>query len=74
MTRIRFRISLSSEAFLNYYQGVARAVIVSAEDGRKVQLPAARLRPFLLRDGIHGRFEILLSPENRLVDIRRISE
>ncbi len=74
MTRIRFRIALPSDAFLKYYQGVARAVIVSADDGRRIQLPADRLRPFLLEDGIHGRFEILLDKDNRLMEIQRIAD
>jgi len=70
--QIRFRINLAAETFLRYYQGTAKAVIVSAEDGRRVQLPAVKLRPFLLTDGIQGRFEITLDDQNKLLSIRRL--
>ena len=70
--QIRFRIDLAAEAFLRYYQGTARAVIVRAEDGRRVQLPAVKLRPFLLADGIQGWFEITLDDQNKLLSIRRL--
>lgn len=72
MTSFRFRVNLSAEAYLHYYQGSARAVIVMAEDGRRIQLPAGRLRPFLLKDGIHGRFEITLDENNKLTEIQRL--
>ncbi|MCB1763926.1 MAG: DUF2835 domain-containing protein [Gammaproteobacteria bacterium] len=70
--RIRFRIALTADAFLRHYQGSARAVIVRAEDGRRIQIPAVNLRPFLLRDGINGEFELTLSEHNKLLDIRRL--
>ena len=72
MTRFRFWIDLSADVYLHYYQGRARAVIVMAEDGRRIQFPAGRLRPFLLKDGIHGQFEITLDENNKLMGIQRL--
>jgi hypothetical protein len=72
MNSVRFRIALSADAFLQYYRGSARAVIVQGEDGRRIQLPASSLRPFLLRDGINGRFELTLGENNKLMEIRRL--
>ncbi|MCP4286907.1 MAG: DUF2835 domain-containing protein [Gammaproteobacteria bacterium] len=71
-TTIRFHIGLSADAFLRYYRGSARAVIVRAVDGRRIQLPAANLRPFLLTDGINGEFELTLDNNSKLLDIRRL--
>ncbi|MCP3867477.1 MAG: DUF2835 domain-containing protein [Gammaproteobacteria bacterium] len=71
--RIRFRVALPADRYLSYYQGFASNVIVRSEDGRRIQLPAARLRPFLTKEGIFGRFELILSDLNKLVDIRRLS-
>ena len=70
-TRIYFRISLPAERYLHYYRGNARAVIVRSEDGRRVQLPAANLRPFVTAEGIEGRFELTLDENNKLIRIRR---
>ena len=71
-TRISFSISLSAERYLQYYRGHARAVIVRSEDGRRIQLPAASLRPFVTAEGIVGRFELTLDENNKLIDIRRV--
>jgi len=73
LTRIRFQVSLSQERYLRFYQGTASAVIVYAEDGRRVQLPANRLRPFVEQQGIHGRFEMVLDQDNKLIEIVRLS-
>ncbi len=72
-TKIRFRMSLSSEEYLRYYQGQAHAVMVRAEDGRRVQLPANCFRPFVTRDGLQGRFEVELDANNRLIQIAKIA-
>ena len=69
---IKFSIALSADTFLHYYRGNARSVIVRAEDGRRIQLPAANLRPFLLSDGINGEFELTLDDNNKLLHIRRL--
>jgi hypothetical protein len=72
-SKIRFSLDLSSDEYLRYYRGSAQSVLVQAEDGRRVRLPAANLRPFLLADGIRGRFEISLNDNNSLLNIRRLS-
>jgi hypothetical protein len=72
-SKIRFSLDLSSDEYLRYYRGSAQSVLVQAEDGRRVRLPAANLRPFLLADGIRGRFELSLNDNNSLLNIRRLS-
>jgi len=74
MPQVRFRIDLSSQHFEAYYQGVARAVIVTLNDGRKLQLPANVLRPFLLHDGIHGEFVLRFDDNHKLIDIQRATK
>ena len=70
--QIRFSLDISSEDYLRYYRGSAHSVVVRAEDGRKVRFPASNLRPFVTREGVHGRFELLLDEENRLQELRRL--
>ncbi|HEB96609.1 MAG TPA: DUF2835 family protein [Sedimenticola thiotaurini] len=72
MQRIRFRIDLPPERFVRYYQGVAQAVVVQAEDGRNIQLPAVNLRPFVTGEGVRGRFQLTLDDDGRLLQIDRI--
>ena len=70
-TRIYFGISLPAERYLHYYRGNARSVIVMSEDGRRIQLPADSLRPFVTAEGILGRFELTLDENSKLIEIRR---
>lgn len=72
MKRYRFQLQISAEAYLSYYRGHARAVIVQSEDGRTIQLPADLFRPYVSASGISGRFELELDDNNKLIDLRRI--
>ncbi|MCW8891603.1 MAG: DUF2835 domain-containing protein [Sedimenticola sp.] len=72
MKRHRFQINLTSQEYLHYYRGQASAVIVQADDGRTLQLPANSLRPFVTASGISGRFELTLDDRNKLVELRRL--
>lgn len=72
ISSIKFHVALPANEFLSYYRGSAHSVMVRAEDGRRIQLPAAKLRPFLLSDGINGEFELTLDENNKLLNIRRL--
>jgi hypothetical protein len=54
------------------YQGVAKNVSVVADDGRRIAFPAGRIQPFLTKEGIHGHFELALTPENKFVSIKKL--
>ena len=72
MQRLRFSISISADQFLRYYAGSADKVIVTADDGRRIQLPANSFRRFVTQEGISGEFELTLDQNNKLVDLRRL--
>ena len=72
--RLRFRLTMPAELYLNYYQGKAQAVMVETLDGRTLQFPAQVLQRFVTHAGIHGLFEIEFDEQNKFVDIRRVSE
>lgn len=74
MTTLRFRLNISAEHYLAYYQGVARQVVATAHDGQRVQFPAERLRPFVTHDGVRGEFALEFDADNRFVALRRIGE
>lgn len=71
--RIRFRIDISKDAYLRYYQGNAKYILVRAEDGRRVQLPAHNFRQFIQPDGLRGRFEVELDSNNKLIKLSKIA-
>lgn len=71
---IRFRLAISADEYLAYYRGAARDVVVSAEDGRRVKFPAGALQPYILQDGIHGRFELRFDANNKLLGLQKLGD
>ncbi len=72
MEEIRFSVALPADVWLAVYRGAARAVVVRAEDGRTVQIPAHHFRPFVTRAGLYGRFR-LRRAGSRLLSLERIA-
>ena len=69
-----FRLQISQQDFLRYYQGEAVAVQVVAECGRRLRFPASRLRPLLSTHGIRGRFRLTVDDRNRFLSIQKLSQ
>lgn len=72
MPAVRFRLDISPESYLAYYQGVARSVVVTGRDGRRLQFPADRLRPFVTHEGVRGEFELEFDASHKFVAMRRV--
>ena len=70
MNEIRFFLNLSAER----YQGAAKFVSVVSVDGRRLQFPAERLRPFVTRDGVQGEFVLRFDEQNRFAGLERVGE
>ncbi|MFA5627016.1 MAG: DUF2835 domain-containing protein [Thiohalomonadaceae bacterium] len=73
MPTVRFHLDISAERYLSYYQGVVRQVIATGRDGRRIQFPADKLRPFVSHDGVRGEFELEFDAQNKFIDLRRVS-
>jgi len=74
MTEYRFRLSISTEQCLAYYEGAAQAVVVTLPNGQNLQFPAESLRPFILRDGVHGAFVLRVDANNKLQALERVGD
>ena len=68
---IRFSLQLSYDQYLCVYQGTAKNISVVADDGRRIAFPAGNVQSFLTREGINGDFEMVVTAENKFVDIKR---
>ena len=73
MRELRFRLQLSRDEALLYYQGLVSTVMVSAENGQTLSFPAQHLRPFVDAAGVHGYFSIRFDQNNKLIGLQRIS-
>ncbi|GHF93031.1 DUF2835 domain-containing protein [Thalassotalea marina] len=72
MRHFYFSINITSYDFLPYYQGRVKDIVVTSDQGLRVQFPAMHLRPFLTRSGISGRF-CLQTEQGKFVSIAKIS-
>ena len=73
-SRIRFRLAISAEEYLAYYQGSAQVVVARSDDNRIIRFPASAIRKFVTRDGIHGSFEISFDESNKLIAVQALVE
>lgn len=73
MNEIRFRIAISAQEYLRYYQGTADSVQITTSDGRLIRFPANALQKFVDRSGVNGSFRIVFDQNNKLVSVDRIS-
>ena len=55
-----FTLSLNYEDCLHLYQPGKNAVIMTSDCGKRVQLPVKNLRPFIDRNGLCGRFRLIV--------------
>ncbi len=67
-----FHLQLSQQELMRYYQGTASNVRVVSECGHRLQFPASRLRPFMTRNGISGRFQLTVSSANQFLNLKKI--
>ncbi|MAY41027.1 MULTISPECIES: DUF2835 domain-containing protein [unclassified Neptuniibacter] len=72
MQSITIEIKIPTEKYMLLYQGVAQNVYTRAIDGRSVQFPAKILKPFLLRDGINGRFNLFFDDQGKYKGIEKV--
>jgi hypothetical protein len=72
MHRYEFQLRISPEAYLDYYRGVARHVIVRSTTGKTVQFPASLLQGFITTEGIHGTFVLTCDAQHKCVELRRM--
>ncbi|PSU34642.1 DUF2835 domain-containing protein [Photobacterium lutimaris] len=67
-----FSIHITYQQFLHHYSGAASTVLVTTDNGLRLQLPATRLRPFLTQLGVRGRFRVTVSEANKLQAIEQV--
>ncbi len=65
------QLSIDAEEYRKLYAGQARNVVARTSGGQTIRFPASALRGFVGHDGVRGVFEIQVSGDNRLLEIRR---
>ena len=73
MNEIRFRLQISAQEYLRYYQGDLDAVHVRSADGRHIQFPASALQKYINHSGINGGFRIVFDDQNKMIALEQVS-
>lgn len=71
--RYRFRLLLSADQVLMYYQGQIKSVLVQADSGLRVQLDLVHFRGFFQHSGLDGRFELLTDANGKFKALHKIN-
>ncbi|NIY84776.1 DUF2835 domain-containing protein [Vibrio hepatarius] len=64
-----FSLNISYQTFLSHYNGAASNVLVTTDNGLRLQLPASRFRPFLSQIGVKGRFRLTTDHNNKFMKL-----
>ena len=67
-----FYLKLTTEEFLEYYQGYKIFVRVRTYQGFTIKFRAEHLRQWVTPLGIDGEFEIVFDKHNQFVSLRRL--
>lgn len=73
VNELRFRLAIPAEEAVKYYQGHARSVVVTTENGQRIKFPAEHIRPHIDSTGVHGYFSIQFNSDNKLVSLKRLT-
>ncbi|TYK66765.1 DUF2835 domain-containing protein [Colwellia echini] len=66
-----FSIKITANEFLPYYQGKIQNVVVTTNQGIKVQFPAMHLRKYLTLNGVQGSF-CLETQQNKFLSLSKL--
>lgn len=72
MTEYEFSLHLTAEEYLQYYEGVAKAIQVRSRCGKTIEFPAGKMREFVLKEGVHGTFVMQLDNKNKFISVKKI--
>jgi hypothetical protein len=72
MHNFEFDMAISAQQTRAIYEGRARFILVEAEQGLKLRLPAANFRAYVSADGITGRFSVDIDVNNKILALRKL--
>jgi hypothetical protein len=72
VSRYEFQLNISPKAYLDYYRGTIRHVIVRCTNGQSVQFPASLLQRFITAEGIHGAFILTCDEHQKCLGLERL--
>jgi len=71
MKRFDFSMGLPARQLKEYYRGNVKNVVVTTDDGLRLQLPIEVFRPYVTEAGIYGFFEVLVDDDHKLIGLNK---
>lgn len=68
-----FRLSVPYLQCETFYHAGNNTVLLTSDCGKRVQIPISNLRPFIDRQGLNGRFRLIINDENKVSEFDKIS-
>ena len=68
-----FTLSLKYDLCERLYTPGTDKVIMTAENGKRIQLPVQNLRPHVSTNGIKGRFRLIIDENNKINVFERMT-
>ncbi|WP_109762637.1 DUF2835 family protein [Pleionea mediterranea] len=66
-------IHITADEWLKIYRGYSSNVRCRATDGTRILLPAKHFKSFVTRNGVSGRFQLIVTSEFKFVSISLIN-
>jgi hypothetical protein len=71
MTRYEFSMGLAAHKLKEYYRGNVRNVVVTTDEGLRLQLPLDAFRPHVTQAGIYGVFTVYVDEYHKLLRLEK---
>ncbi|MCJ2376618.1 DUF2835 domain-containing protein [Vibrio sp. ZSDZ34] len=72
MKQYRFTLNIPYHLYQTHYSGTVSTVVVHSDEGLRLQLPAAKFRPFLTQTGVKGRFMLITDHNNKFIRLESL--
>lgn len=69
----RFRLVLSTQQVLGFYQGQIKSVVVQADNGLRLQVDLLHFRQYFSHCGLDGYFELLIDGRGKFKALKKIN-
>ncbi|MEH8019160.1 DUF2835 domain-containing protein [Rheinheimera muenzenbergensis] len=73
MPQYKFNAVLSTEQCLGYYRGEIKYVLVTTDEGLRIQLHFRHLQPFVDALGLRGRFRLSVTEQGSFQRLEKIN-
>ena len=71
MKRFEFSMGLPARKLKEYYRGNVRNVVVTTDEGLRLQLPVEVFRPYVTEAGIYGVFTVCVDGNHKLLQLEK---